>query len=1239
MSGRGLRLLCRWSCLGLLALLTPLSAAQRVHAQQTPEQQTPAQETADTPAAGQQGDKLPAERIIYVPFRQLEDVLEKQDASVVIPYADYLQLWTRPDAAPGADVSAVITRADYQARVEEDIARITAELTIEVVGRPWVEVPLNFGEAAVADVSSETGEVLLQGTGEGTYVLLLKETGRQQVTLELTTRVVTSPEGRQIEFSTPSVAISTLELTVPQADQVIEVRPRLIQSPVPPGDEAQQGVTHIRASLGSTGKVTARWHPRAGDRPQMELLANVTNLQRIRIADGLVHTDATLQYSVLRGELEQLRITLPADQRVLDVTASARISRWQTSEQDGAQILTVDLLAPATGNLTLEVHTEAKLGEGPLQVAGIDESGAPHGVHALDVVRESGQLVVSHSGELTLRVVDQSGLVRIEAGEVAEKIRQEGALAYKYFNPQFTLQLAVAAVEPRVTLVHAAQVHIGEEDVRLSANLNYTIERAGLFELRLRVPDGLENVRVESQQMQEFRIEEDTLIVALPQRMTGNVQLSVTGVQDLPADGESFDLPLLEPLNVEREQGSVQLFAPESVEVTTSEDEVTAALPDPLGGRRPANLRASWRFSRRPVRIPVTITRKPARLSAQVATDVDVQPSRTRVITLVDFAVEYAGLETFRIDVPEAAMPTLQIEAVASDPTSPALRETTTAPPANGWVTHTLRMQRPVLGRQRFRVTYDLTPGEPVPADGAVDADEDAAGGGDADAAGDDADAADARDNAERTANPQAADEAAQAPAADDDVAAGGADDAAGDDAADDDKADDDEAGADDEATVPDVARQQTVIWIIRPLGTQAAGDAQATPLTSVTGEVRLDKEESLTITADATGADVEPIDVRELRLLPAQGTLAFRYRRHPADETIELTVTQERYDVREMLATVVTRGLIEIMLGEDEVATFRCRYRIKSTERQRLEISLPRGIVPLSVLVGDREVRLEPVAVGDEQRTDTFYVNVARSGESDEPFHLTLQYLLSFTEPPFDTGFMRGRIDVPLPVIGAADGSAATQELRTIVWVPEELALIGDPSGFELEGRTLLWSAVTGGPKQAFPSRNDDSWVGRSSSSLDFPTAGRTAYRYSNLGGQDRIKLLWWDTVRVTIVVSIALALIALLLLRTDWENKLGILLVLLLAAVLLGLKDMHVLAHALSAMRFGLLFMIGLWLLHAIFGHRPAAPVAASATTSSPAAPGVSSATPPHAAVVPPPGVFEHFLSRKSRRDDGFK
>ena len=38
-------------------------------------------------------DKASAlERLIYVPYKKLRDVFDKQDASVVVPYAEYLKL-------------------------------------------------------------------------------------------------------------------------------------------------------------------------------------------------------------------------------------------------------------------------------------------------------------------------------------------------------------------------------------------------------------------------------------------------------------------------------------------------------------------------------------------------------------------------------------------------------------------------------------------------------------------------------------------------------------------------------------------------------------------------------------------------------------------------------------------------------------------------------------------------------------------------------------------------------------------------------------------------------------------------------------------------------------------------------------------------------------------------------------------------------------------------------------------
>ncbi|MEZ6058235.1 MAG: hypothetical protein R3C01_16170 [Planctomycetaceae bacterium] len=64
-------------------------------------------------------------------------------------------------------------------------------------------------------------------------------------------------------------------------------------------------------------------------------------------------------------------------------------------------------------------------------------------------------------------------------------------------------------------------------------------------------------------------------------------------------------------------------------------------------------------------------------------------------------------------------------------------------------------------------------------------------------------------------------------------------------------------------------------------------------------------------------------------------------------------------------------------------------------------------------------------------------------------------------------------------------------------------------------------------------------------------------------------------------------------LLLSTGWENKLSLLLVLVFAASLLGLADLPALTHGLAAARYGLLFLLGLWLVHGLFQLRPASPI----------------------------------------------
>ena len=86
---------------------------------------------------------------------------------------------------------------------------------------------------------------------------------------------------------------------MPGAGHTVVIAPQVGGLPV----AAAAGETRIKANLGSTTGVSARWQPRTSLKPDMDLLASVKNLQKVSLRDGLVHTDAWLEYDVLRGEM------------------------------------------------------------------------------------------------------------------------------------------------------------------------------------------------------------------------------------------------------------------------------------------------------------------------------------------------------------------------------------------------------------------------------------------------------------------------------------------------------------------------------------------------------------------------------------------------------------------------------------------------------------------------------------------------------------------------------------------------------------------------------------------------------------------------------------------------------------------------------------------------------------------------------------------------------------------------
>jgi hypothetical protein len=355
-------------------------------------------------------------------------------------------------------------------------------------------------------------------------------------------------------------------------------------------------------------------------------------------------------------------------------------------------------------------------------------------------------------------------------------------------------------------------------------------------------------------------------------------------------------------------------------------------------------------------------------------------------------------------------------------------------------------------------------------------------------------------------------------------------------------------------------------------------------PLSRLEGEIVVKQDVTITVSSAATGGDVEAMDVRELKLLPADGSAAYRYHSVPADGGIEVSIVRTRPDVKEVVETVVSRALVEITTGEDEKAHFHCRYRLRTAERQRIRIDLPKEFEPLPITVAGKEVVLE--RSDDNPYDDTFeayWLDVSRTGGAEEEFLVELQFQWDISDPPSQSAFGRGRLRLPLPILGGRQGSVAVQELRTVVRVPQDYVLVGDPEQFSLTN-TFYWKNPFSTPQSICDTDSLDAWIGGTSpasTSARTSTLGLQAFRYDNLGGAPTLEVVWWRRWWMSALFSGAIAAIGLILWRAAWETKLGLALVVVLIAAIVGLRDPNVIEHTLAASIYGILFVLALWIV----------------------------------------------------------
>lgn len=631
-----------------------------------------------SPAPAPQG----VERSIYVPYEKLWEMFEQEGRGVFIPYEEFMTLWEAAQALEAhpveakSPVAALIKEVSGVARAGQDVMEISADVLIEALEPGWHEIPVRLGDVAVVEASLDGRPArLVGGPGEG-YRLLLHHPEGSAKTYRLTLAFARSfdkqPGRNSVSFESPVAPVSRWEVIVPDAGVSVQVEPSLAATEAPAGDEA--GGTRVLAFVGATPRVAIHWTRKAEGARGLMALASVHAEQEVHVHEGLTRTVTRLVYDISRDALPSLRVQVPEGERILGVE-DVNVREWTVEQEDGHQLIDIQLFEPAQGTqritLEMERHDSADLVTAPV-------------VRALDASRQEGVVAVALGQGLRGEVVRRDGLMQLDARELPQAMaRTDWIFSGRYAALPFLLELRAETLAPRIRVDAMTIARIAPDKLEMELLTVHRIERAGVFEIELSIPEGYEvrsvaghdeggavAAAVDGHHLADAVEGMRRMTVNLSARAEGRIGLRVLLDRSLdqPAllqpSGGATPLALTVPRalvdGVEWEQGFLVLFISESLRLQptlqkglqpVSVQEATRVLP----AARPSGMRSalSMRYADDPVSLALDLNRRPPLVSVFQTLSVTVEPGLIRHEARLNYEVRYSGVKSFRVAVPE----------------------------------------------------------------------------------------------------------------------------------------------------------------------------------------------------------------------------------------------------------------------------------------------------------------------------------------------------------------------------------------------------------------------------------------------------------------------------------------------------------------------------------------------------------------------------------------------------------
>lgn len=469
-------------------------------------------------------------------------------------YEDFLQAWEAGAAGlgqamrPPFSISKVAIDADADA---DDAAKIRATIEVSLQQEGWIETPLQLGSVIVSEMKIEDGakgEYLTVDAARNSYVAWLrgKPGDVRTIVIEGQASVARDGESRRLELQLPSAAASTVRLTTPDGDVIVESPDDALVAAAPATENGRR-TTQIE---GARGRFVVRWGPKQStDSPRFAAIeATVDAL--VDVSSESTNYEASFRINAFDRPVDRVRIRLPAG-----ATASTTLH--------GGEYEVVSLGTTAVGEgpgddrAVVEIRFPQPTANPPLvRLAAEQSSGAETaGRHVVELgafevigaFRQHGAVAIRVSDQLYAHFEREGHVERIDPDELPEALASDAVTAaFTASDVDWQVSIHVQPRERRVRVTPQFDLHLGAQGAALGMVLDYQLTGGRTFELRVDLAEWeLSEQPIESggaiDLTQQHVTPEGELVLPLKDSTAEQVRVRLTlrreaglGVHDLP---------------------------------------------------------------------------------------------------------------------------------------------------------------------------------------------------------------------------------------------------------------------------------------------------------------------------------------------------------------------------------------------------------------------------------------------------------------------------------------------------------------------------------------------------------------------------------------------------------------------------------------------------------------------------------------------------------------------------------